>query len=94
MDSTSELEVDGHRAIQLALHANPDVACSQPWQFQPRAETSDWSSFLRPGDADSLVVVELDDATTLMFEVLPAPNGQEAQIIGSIRFLDSLSSSP
>ena len=94
MDSTSELEVDGHRAIHLALHANADVACQQPWQFQPKAETSEQSSFLRPGDADSLVVVELDDVTTPMFEVLPAPNGQEAQIIGSIRFLDSLSSSP
>lgn len=93
VDSTSELEVDGHHAVRLALHANAD-ACPQPWEFQPKAESDTTSWFLRPGDADSLVVVELADDTTLLFEVLPAPNGQEAQVLESIRFLDRLPSSP
>ena len=30
VDSTSELQVDGHRAVRLIVHANPDVACPQP----------------------------------------------------------------
>ena len=94
VDSTSETQVDGHRAVRLVLHANPDVACPQPFQFQPERETSTRTWFLRPGDTDSLVIVELADDTTVMFEVLPAPNGQEDQVIGSIRFLDGLPPSP
>ena len=94
VDSTSELEVDGHRAVRLALHANPDVACPQPFQFQSKAETGTRTWFLRPGDIDSLVIVELDGDTTLMFEVLPAPNPLEDQVIGSIRFLDQLPEAP
>lgn len=94
VDSTSELEVDGHRAVRLRLHANPDVACSQPVEFQTKAETGDHTWFLRPGDTDSLVIVELADDATVMFEVLPAPRAEEAQVIGSIRFLDKLPEAP
>jgi hypothetical protein len=94
VDSTSELEVDGHRAVRLQFHANPDVACPQPVEFQAKAETGTRTWFLRPGDTDSLVIVELTNDTTLMFEVLPAPNGLEDQVIGSIRFLDQLPEAP
>jgi hypothetical protein len=94
VDSTNELVVDGHHAVRLVVHANPDVACSRPWEFQPKAETGTQTWFLSPGVTDSLVLVELADDTTLMFEVLPAPNGLEDQVIGSIRFLDRLPSSP
>ena len=94
VDSTSELEVDGHRAVRVRLHANADVACPQPFQFQPAAETGTRTWFLRPGDTDSLVVFDFDDDTTLMFEVLPAPNALEDQVIGSIRFLDQLPGAP
>jgi len=94
VDSTSELMVDGHHAVRLVVHANPDVPCSKPWEFQTKAETSTRTWFLPPGVTDSLVIVELADDTTLMFEVLPAPNDREDQVIGSIRFLDGLPSSP
>jgi hypothetical protein len=94
VDSTSELLVDGHRAVRLQLHADPDVACAQPWGYQPKAETGTHTWFTPPGVTDSLVLVELDDDTTLMFEVLPAPNDLEGQVVGSIHFLDSLPTSP
>jgi hypothetical protein len=94
VDSTSELLVDGHRAVRLVLHANPDVACPQPVQWQTKAETGDRTWFLRPGDTDSLVIVELADDTTVMFEVLPAPHPEEDQVIGSIRFLEELPTPP
>jgi hypothetical protein len=98
VDSVSELTVDGHRAVRLVLHANRDARCpSGPGlvQWQPKVVTDPgvyW--FLRPGDTDSLVIVELADAT-LMFEVLAAPHPDEAAVIGSIRFLeDGLPASP
>jgi hypothetical protein len=94
VDSVSELQVDGHRAVRLVVHANLDASCpdGQLWEWQPNAETvGRW--FLRPGDTDSLVIVELADAT-VMFEVLPAPHAQEADVIGSIRFLDRLPAIP
>lgn len=94
VDSTSELEVDGHRAVRLRLHANPDVACPQPWMYQSKAETGTRTWFLRPGDTDSYILVELADDITLMFEVLPAPSALEDQVIGSIRFLDQLPEAP
>jgi hypothetical protein len=94
VDSTSELEVDGHRAVRVRLHANPDVACPQPFMYQAKAQTDNRTWFLRPGDTDSYIVVELADDTTLMFEVLPAPSALEDQVIGSIRFLDQLSGAP
>ena len=92
---TTELLVDGHRAVRLALHANPDTSCpdGRIAQFQPKAETGDWHRFIRPGDTHSLVIVELAGAT-LMFEVLPAPHPQELRVIDSIRFLEQLPTTP
>ena len=96
VDSTTELRVDGHRAVRLVLRANADATCPSGALLEYQAkksETSDRSWFVRPGDTDSLVIVELPDST-LMFEVLPAPNPVEAEVIGSIRFLDALPTSP
>jgi hypothetical protein len=99
VDSVSELQVDGHRAVRLVVHANVDASCpdGQLWEWQPKAESNGrW--FLRPGDTDKLVIVELADAT-VMFEVLGSQQPQEAEaqeaaVIGSIRFLDRLPSTP
>ena len=54
-----------------------------------------WSdvSFLQPGVTDSLYIVEHPKGT-LMFEVLPAPNSLEQQVIGSLHFVDALPTSP
>jgi hypothetical protein len=94
VDDVTELEVDGHRAIRLRTHALVDATCAsgQLYEWQPKAET-DVGWFLRPGDTDSLVIVELPGAT-VMFEVLPAPNDVEAEVIDSIRFLDALPGTP
>lgn len=97
VDSTKELSVDGHRAIRLVIHANADASCPAGarligWQTkldQPLGRS--W--FSPPGAADDLYLVELP-ASTVMFEVLPAPNTLEGGIIDSIRFLDSLPTSP
>lgn len=95
VDSTKELVVDGHRAVRLVVHANSDASCpdGQLAEWQPKAETADFHWFLRPGDTDSLVIVELADAT-LMFEVLPAPHPLESSVIDSIRFLEQLPATP
>jgi hypothetical protein len=95
VDSTAEVTVDGHRAIRLVVHADADATCpgGQLWEWQPKAETSDHAWFLRPGVTDSLYIVEHPKGT-LMFEVLPAPNPLEDQLIGSIHFLDALPTTP
>ena len=95
VDSTEELTVDGLRAVRLVVHANEDASCpdGRLWEWQPRAATSDVAWFLRPGVTDSLNIVE-HPAGTLMFEVLPAPNPLEEQVISTIHFLDALPTSP
>jgi hypothetical protein len=95
VDSTAEVTVDGHRAIRLVVHADADATCpgDQLWEWQPKAETGDHAWFLRPGVTDSLYIVEHPKGT-LMFEVLPAPNPLEDQVIGSIHFLDALPTTP
>ena len=97
VDSTSELRVDGHRAIRLVVHANADAGCPSGarligWQTKLDVPTGR-SWFTPPGVTDSLVIVELP-GSTVMFEVLPAPNSLENEVIGSIRFLDEIPTSP
>ena len=95
VDSTGELTVDGFRAVKLVVHANDDASCpdGRLWEWQPKAETSDRAWFVQPGVTDSLYVVEHPKGT-LMFEVLPAPNPLEEQVISTIHFLDALPTSP
>jgi hypothetical protein len=95
VDSTEELQVDGLRAVKLVVHANGGASCpdGRLWEWQPKAETSDHAWFLSPGVTDSLYIVEHPKGT-LMFEVLPAPNALEQQVIGTIQFLDALPTSP
>ncbi len=87
--------MDGHRAVQLVVHANPDASCPSGGlaEWQPKAVTTDRHWFLRPGDTDTLVIVELADAT-VMFQILPAPVAAGDRAIDSIRFLDRLPTSP
>ena len=95
VDSTTEVTVDGHRAIHLVVHADADATCpgGRLWAWQPKAETGDLAWFVSPGIADSLYLVD-HPTGTLMFEVLPAPNALEDQVIGSIHFLDTLPTTP
>ncbi|HEY8237933.1 MAG TPA: hypothetical protein VIF63_00740 [Candidatus Limnocylindrales bacterium] len=95
VDSTAEALVDGHRAIRLVEHADldaPRCPSGDRLEWQPRVETSR-SWFLPAGVTDSLYIVELP-GSTLLFEVLPAPNAVEDEIIGSIRFHDELPAGP
>ena len=94
-DSVEDLRVDGHAAKLLVVHIDVDQSCPSGHlsEWQPKNETSDWQSFLRPGDTDYMVVVELAD-TTLLFQVLPDPEALGGQVIGSIRFLEALPSTP
>jgi hypothetical protein len=95
VDSTEELTVDGLRAVKLVVHANDDASCpdGRLWEWQPRQESGDRAWFVEPGVTDSLYIVEHPKGT-LMFEVLPAPNSLEQQVIGTIHFLDALPTSP
>lgn len=94
-NSVEDLRVDGHAAKLLVVHIDVDQSCPSGHlsEWQPKNETSDWQSFLRPGDTDYMVVVELAD-TTLLFQVLPTPEALGGQVIGSIRFLEALPSTP
>jgi hypothetical protein len=96
VESVTEREVDGHRALRLVVHANLDASCPSGGlvEWQPKAVTltgANW--FLRPGDTDTLVIVELADAT-VMFQILPAPSAAGDGAIDSIRFLDRLPTGP
>ncbi len=97
VDDVSELEVDGLRAIRVALHADLDTAvrrtASSTCINRPRSAPATRTSSPAPGVTDSLIIVEHRKGT-LMFEVLPAPNDLEDQVIGSIRFLDQLPGAP
>lgn len=95
VDSTSEVMVDGYRAVRLVVHADEDASCpdGRLWEWQPKAQTGDAAWFVRPGVTDSLYIVD-HPAGTVMFELLPAPNPLEQQVIGSIRFLDALPTTP
>jgi hypothetical protein len=95
VDSTEELTVDGLRAVKLVVHANDDASCpdGRLWEWQPSEETGDRAWFVEPGVTDSLYLVEHPKGT-LLFEVLPAPNSLEQQVIGTIHFLDALPTSP
>lgn len=95
VNSVTERAVDGHRAVHLVVHANVDAKCPGRGlaEWQPKAARTNVNWFLRPGDTDSLVLVELADAT-LMFQVLSPLPGVEDAVINSIRFLDLLPTSP
>ena len=95
VDATTETVVGGHRAIHLVVHANPDASCPSGRlnEWQPKSVTTDLTWFLRPGDTDSLYIVDTP-AATVMFEANPASAAREAEVINSIRFLDRLPTTP
>jgi hypothetical protein len=96
VDSVADVRIDGRPATHLTLHANVDASCPAGWlvQWQPAEITGQPYWYLRPGDSDSLFLVDLADST-LMFEVLPRPEPFEAQVIASIRLLENgLATSP
>jgi hypothetical protein len=95
VDSTEELTVDGLRAVKLVVHANDDASCpdGRLWEYQPKEGTGGPAWFVEPGVTDSLYLVEHPKGT-LLFEVLPAPNLLEQQVVDTIHFLDALPTSP
>ena len=95
VDATTEMEIDGHRAVRLDVHANPDASCPAGWlnEWQPKSVTSDLTWYLRPGDTDSLFIVETPSAT-VMFEILPVPDARGLAVIDSIHFVDRLPTTP
>jgi hypothetical protein len=95
VDGTTEMKIDGYRAVRLDVHANPDASCPAGWlnEWQPKSETSDLTWYLRPGDSDNLFIVETPSAT-VMFEILPVPGARGLAVIDSIHFLDRLPTAP
>ena len=95
VDATTEMKIDGYRAVRLDVHANPDASCPAGWlnEWQPETEPGDLTWYLRPGDTDNLFIVETPSAT-VMFEILPAPNARGLAVLDSIHFLDRLPTAP
>jgi len=89
VDAVDDTTIDGHAATHLVLHANADASCPSGHlaQWQPKAINGGPFWYLRPGDSDSLYLMDLAD-TTLMFEVLAGPQDLDAQVIPSIRILE------
>jgi hypothetical protein len=85
--SAKPLEVGGFPAIKLVIKARTTLKCPTGWlvQWQPKAETSQYHWHADPGVTDSLYLVDLP-GSTVMFEVLEAHPGTEADVIGSIEF--------
>lgn len=96
--STTELEIDGHRAVHLVADANRDVSCPAGWlvEWQTKAETSGLSFHLSPGDRDSMYLVELPTTTTIMLQVLgpTLSTADEQAVLSTVHFLDALPAAP
>ena len=93
--TTRETTLDGHRAVRVRATARTTDVCEGDSfaLWTPRAVPSPYSVNLGPGDADEILVTEVDGAT-LLFEVLPGDHPARDQIFDSIRFLDGLPTGP
>jgi hypothetical protein len=89
VDAVEDATVDGRPAVHLSLHVDPSASCpnGRLAEWQPKAASGDYYWFIRPGDGDSLYLIDVADGF-LMFEVLPPPHPLEAQVISSIRLLE------
>ena len=95
VDGTTEMEIDGHRTVRLDLRANSDASCASGGlnEWQPKAATGDLTWFLRPGDYETVFLVDYPGAT-VMFQILPIPDARGLAVLDSIRFLDQLPTAP
>jgi len=95
--STTELEIDGHRAVHLVADANGDVSCPAGWlvEWQAKAETGGLSFHLSPGDRDTMYLVELP-TTTIMLQVYGSTisTADEQAVLSTVHFLDALPTAP
>jgi hypothetical protein len=98
--TATELHVDGHRALHLAVVQGGPAICTgeRVVEWQPKAETGTLNWIIGIGDPDSIYVVELPTATILLQVIgpthAPGPTGDERAIVDTVRFLETLPSSP
>ena len=95
--TSDEMTIDGRRAVHLALTTDPGIDCpaGERSLLTSKNITSGWRWSLKPGDAASLYLVELPDATYL-FEYVREGVTQtdERAVMSTIRFADALPPTP
>lgn len=86
--SADPTTIGDYPATHLVVEARTDHPCPSGWlvEWQPKAESTDYSWHLAPGQRDSVFIVERPDATVLL-QVLEAPAEVEAAIVSSVAFV-------
>jgi hypothetical protein len=95
--TSEEMTIDGHRAAHLAVTTEPGIECpaGEISALTSKNVTSGWRWGISPGDAGSLYVVELPDATYLLeYSGEGVTAADERAVMASVDFADTLPPAP
>jgi hypothetical protein len=95
--TSEEMTIDGHRAARIAVTTNADLDCpsGEINALTSKNVTSGWRWGVDPGEAASIYVVELPDATYLLqYAGDGVTAADERAVTSSVEFVDSLPPAP
>lgn len=95
--TSEEMTIDGHPAARIAVTTNADLDCpsGEINALTSKNVTSGWRWGVDPGEAASLYVVELPDATYLLqYAGDGVTAADERAVTSSVTFVDSLPPAP
>jgi hypothetical protein len=94
--TTTEHQIDGHRAVHLAIATSKSVTCpgGHIQEFRPNDPTVTAGWFITPGDPDSVWIVEIPGHTVLLQYLGASVTAtDEENLFSTIKFLDKLPTS-